>query len=292
MAEGSSEALATGQQMADQKAAENKGCGRKARAPGEREGASGAGRGKRGRRGSFWVRLAHALWGTPTPTHTLCVTAHMRFASPPHMRFGTPPHMRFGAPRTCASKLGHPSRVRDHAHAHAHVLVPTLTCSCPRSRARKEIVENRIQSPKEPEQLWKLFIGGLSFETTDESLRSSSEQWGTLADSVVRKDPNNKRSRGFGFVMYATVEEVDAAMKARPYKVDGRVVEPKRAVSREDSQRPGAHLIVKNIFDIKDLEKESDTPLQVSTEEILDKPRVEQQTKLEAEKLKVQAPKT
>ena len=31
-------------------------------------------------------------------------------------------------------------------------------------------------------------------------------------------------------------------------KVDGRVVEPKRAVSREDSVKPGAHLTVKKIF--------------------------------------------
>lgn len=42
-----------------------------------------------------------------------------------------------------------------------------------------------MQSPKEPEQLRKLFIGGLSFETTDESLRSHFEQWGTLTDCVV-----------------------------------------------------------------------------------------------------------
>ncbi|NXD74549.1 ROA1 protein, partial [Eolophus roseicapillus] len=89
------------------------------------------------------------------------------------------------------------------------------------------------QSPKEPEQLRKLFIGGLSFETTDESLRSHFEQWGTLTDCVVMRDPNTKRSRGFGFVTYSSVEEVDAAMNARPHKVDGRVVEPKRAVSRE-----------------------------------------------------------
>uniref|UniRef100_A0A8I3WP58 RRM domain-containing protein n=1 Tax=Callithrix jacchus TaxID=9483 RepID=A0A8I3WP58_CALJA len=54
--------------------------------------------------------------------------------------------------------------------------------------------------------------------------------------------------QGFGFVTYAAVEEVDAAMNARPHKVDGRVVEPKRAVSREDSQRPGAHLTVKKVF--------------------------------------------
>ncbi|KAM9342725.1 heterogeneous nuclear ribonucleoprotein A1-like [Pholidichthys leucotaenia] len=102
--------------------------------------------------------------------------------------------------------------------------------------------------PREPEQLRKLFIGGLSFETTDESLRAHFEQWGSLTDCVVMRDPNSKRSRGFGFVTYATVSEVDAAMSARPHKVDGRVVEPKRAVSREDSNKPGAHITVKKIF--------------------------------------------
>uniref|UniRef100_A0A4W6FJZ2 Heterogeneous nuclear ribonucleoprotein A1a n=1 Tax=Lates calcarifer TaxID=8187 RepID=A0A4W6FJZ2_LATCA len=102
--------------------------------------------------------------------------------------------------------------------------------------------------PREPEQLRKLFIGGLSFETTDESLRAHFEQWGALTDCVVMRDPNSKRSRGFGFVTYSSVQEVDAAMSARPHKVDGRVVEPKRAVSREDSNRPGAHVTVKKIF--------------------------------------------
>uniref|UniRef100_A0A3B5MMT4 RRM domain-containing protein n=1 Tax=Xiphophorus couchianus TaxID=32473 RepID=A0A3B5MMT4_9TELE len=101
---------------------------------------------------------------------------------------------------------------------------------------------------KEPEQLRKLFIGGLSFETTEESLRAHFEQWGSLTDCVVMRDPNSKRSRGFGFVTYSSVTEVDEAMKARPHKVDGRVVEPKRAVSREDSNKPGAHLTVKKIF--------------------------------------------
>ncbi|XP_038863877.1 heterogeneous nuclear ribonucleoprotein A1-like isoform X4 [Salvelinus namaycush] len=104
------------------------------------------------------------------------------------------------------------------------------------------------EAPREPEQLRKLFIGGLSFETTDESLRAHFEQWGSLTDCVVMRDPANKRSRGFGFVTYAGVNEVDAAMEARPHKVDGRLVEPKRAVSREDSSRPGAHVTVKKIF--------------------------------------------
>ncbi|XP_072435246.1 heterogeneous nuclear ribonucleoprotein A3 isoform X4 [Chiloscyllium punctatum] len=104
------------------------------------------------------------------------------------------------------------------------------------------------QEPKEPEQLRKLFIGGLSFETNEESLKEHFEQWGQLTDCVVMREPQTKRSRGFGFVTYSSVLEVDAAMSARPHKVDGRVVEPKRAVSREDSTKPGAHLTVKKIF--------------------------------------------
>ncbi|KAM6980773.1 heterogeneous nuclear ribonucleoprotein A1-like [Aplochiton taeniatus] len=104
------------------------------------------------------------------------------------------------------------------------------------------------ETPHEPEQLRKLFIGGLSFETTDESLRDYFERWGTLTDCVVMKDPVSKRSRGFGFVTYSSVDEVDASMEARPHKIDGRQVEPKRAVSREDSCRPGAHTTVKKVF--------------------------------------------
>ncbi|XP_069762275.1 heterogeneous nuclear ribonucleoprotein A1-like isoform X2 [Narcine bancroftii] len=126
--------------------------------------------------------------------------------------------------------------------------------SCP-SNGQRGLPESPNQTPKlgatintEPEQLRKLFIGGLSFETTDDSLRNHFEQWGRLTDCVVMRDPTTKRSRGFGFVTYSCVSEVDGTMAARPHKVDGRVVEPKRAVSREDSTRPGAHLTVKKIF--------------------------------------------
>lgn len=41
------------------------------------------------------------------------------------------------------------------------------------------------------------------------------------------------RSRGFGFITYAQAHMVDAAMHARPHKIDGREVESKRAVPRE-----------------------------------------------------------
>uniref|UniRef100_M3YGH6 RRM domain-containing protein n=1 Tax=Mustela putorius furo TaxID=9669 RepID=M3YGH6_MUSPF len=111
---------------------------------------------------------------------------------------------------------------------------------------------SKSESP-EPEQLQKLFFGGVDFERTDESLRGRFEQWGTT-DCVIMRDPTTTGSIGFGFVTGVPVEEVGAAINARPHEVGRRVVEPKKAVLRESSQRPGAHFTVKNIFvgDIKE----------------------------------------
>jgi hypothetical protein len=53
---------------------------------------------------------------------------------------------------------------------------------------------SKLASPKESEQLQKLFIRGLSFEMTYLSLRSHFEQQRTLSDCVVMKGPNTKCS--------------------------------------------------------------------------------------------------
>jgi hypothetical protein len=56
----------------------------------------------------------------------------------------------------------------------------------------------------------KIFVGGLNYATTEETLRTYFQQFGELKDSVVMTFPENKRSRGFGFVEYSTDEQVDA----------------------------------------------------------------------------------
>ncbi|XP_030767308.1 heterogeneous nuclear ribonucleoprotein 87F [Sitophilus oryzae] len=100
----------------------------------------------------------------------------------------------------------------------------------------------------EGEQYRKLFIGGLDFHTTDDSLKSHFEQWGEIVDVVVMKDNITRRSRGFGFITYAKAHMVDDAQAARPHRVDGRVVEPKRAVPRQDIGRPETGATVKKLF--------------------------------------------
>ncbi|GCB60805.1 hypothetical protein scyTo_0006937 [Scyliorhinus torazame] len=98
------------------------------------------------------------------------------------------------------------------------------------------------------EQLCKLFVGGLSFETVEGNLRNHFEEWGKLTDCVVVQDTITRRPRGFGFVTYSSPSEADAAMAARPHVLDGRTVDLKRAVPREDSNKPGFNMKVKKIF--------------------------------------------
>nr|CCA14026.1 heterogeneous nuclear ribonucleoprotein A1 putative [Albugo laibachii Nc14] len=86
-------------------------------------------------------------------------------------------------------------------------------------------------------KLGKIFIGGLSYETTDEKLRSYFGAFGSVTDAVVMKDPISRRSRGFGFITYADPACVDRALAQPSHVLDSRRVEAKRAVPRADNSR-------------------------------------------------------
>lgn len=98
------------------------------------------------------------------------------------------------------------------------------------------------------EQFRKLFIGGLSYDTTEDSLRSYFEKWGNIVDCVVMRDGSTKRSRGFGFVTYDNVDSLNEAQANRPHVIDNKEVESKRATPREDANRPEARMSIKKVF--------------------------------------------
>ena len=57
----------------------------------------------------------------------------------------------------------------------------------------------------------KLFVGGLSWDTTDDGLKQAFDRFGEIAEAKVILDRDTGRSRGFGFV---TFNEADAAQSA------------------------------------------------------------------------------
>ncbi|KER27735.1 hypothetical protein X801_08265 [Opisthorchis viverrini] len=107
---------------------------------------------------------------------------------------------------------------------------------------------NSENNDRRTEQFRKLFIGGLTPQTTETMLKDFYSQWGEIVDVVVMKDSVSHRSRGFGFITYKEPEMVDAAQANRPHEIDGKTVEAKRAMPREDSQTPESHMTVKKLF--------------------------------------------
>lgn len=108
--------------------------------------------------------------------------------------------------------------------------------------------ELRDKHGNEAERFRKLFIGGLSFKSTEDTLKSHFGQWGEILDCIVVRDPRTKRSKGFGFITFRKSHMIDDAQAARPHKIDDRQVETKRAVPKEDSGKPEAQITSKKLF--------------------------------------------
>lgn len=86
----------------------------------------------------------------------------------------------------------------------------------------------------------KLFVGKLSYNTTDDSLRAAFAQFGTVVSAQVIIDRETNRSKGFGFVEMETQEQADAAIKGLDGNdLDGRTIAVNVARPREDRPQGG-----------------------------------------------------
>ena len=84
----------------------------------------------------------------------------------------------------------------------------------------------------------KLFVGNLSFNTTENDLHDAFAAHGTVVEANLMMDRMSGRPRGFGFVTMGTPEEAQKAIEALNGKeIDGRALTVNVARPRED--RPG-----------------------------------------------------
>jgi len=81
----------------------------------------------------------------------------------------------------------------------------------------------------------RLFVGNLSFNTTENDLQDSFEQYGTVADVKIMMDHGTGRSRGFGFITMGSTAEGEAAISGlEAQELDGRKITVNEARPRED----------------------------------------------------------
>lgn len=84
----------------------------------------------------------------------------------------------------------------------------------------------------------RLFVGGLSFTTEEEGLRTAFSKFGEIIDARIVTDRESGRSRGFGFVTFLSEEHADTAkQKMSGQFLDGRVIRVDRATPRPPPPR-------------------------------------------------------
>jgi cold-inducible RNA-binding protein len=86
----------------------------------------------------------------------------------------------------------------------------------------------------------KLYVGNLSFKTTEDELRAAFGQFGTVTDLYVAMDKMTGRPRGFAFITMGTEEEAKAATeKMNGTDLGGRQLTVNEARPKEERSGGG-----------------------------------------------------
>ncbi|XP_034459683.1 RNA-binding protein Musashi homolog 2-like isoform X2 [Hippoglossus hippoglossus] len=93
--------------------------------------------------------------------------------------------------------------------------------------------QTTLGSPTDPlHDPGKMFIGGLSWQTSPDSLTDYFIKFGEIRESMVMRDPTTKRSRGFGFITFADAASVDKVLAQTQHELDSKRIDPKVAFPR------------------------------------------------------------
>jgi cold-inducible RNA-binding protein len=86
----------------------------------------------------------------------------------------------------------------------------------------------------------KLFVGGLSWDTTGDGLRETFAPYGEITESKIITDRDTGRSRGFGFVTFSEDENAQSAIsRMNGSSLDGKILKVNEA--QERSPRGGGY---------------------------------------------------
>lgn len=85
----------------------------------------------------------------------------------------------------------------------------------------------------------KLYVGGISYNTSEDALKDYFSQAGTVESATIITDKISGRSKGFGFVEMAVDEDADKAIEMFNAKeFEGRSLTVNEARPKEDRPRP------------------------------------------------------
>jgi len=86
-------------------------------------------------------------------------------------------------------------------------------------------------------EVGKLFVGGMSWQTTEDTMSSYFSRFGEVEECIVMKDRNTGNPRGFGFIKFKDPECVDQVLSAKPHVLDDKAVDVKPCAPKDVQQK-------------------------------------------------------
>lgn len=101
--------------------------------------------------------------------------------------------------------------------------------------------------PKQSNKTKKIFVGGVSQETSSDEVKAYFGQFGKVEETVMLMDQQTRRHRGFGFVTFENEDVVDRVCEIHFHTIKNKKVECKKAQPKE-AVTPAAQLLQKRLM--------------------------------------------
>ncbi|CAH1175669.1 unnamed protein product [Phaedon cochleariae] len=158
----------------------------------------------------------------------------MLFENPPGKLYAPynvpPPVSVLQPPPLVGTAMGEGNGLIDHHDLHGNVIPINGSHSGSSGRS----TPNNAGDPAPG----KLFVGGLSWQTSSEKLKEYFGMFGNVTDVLIMKDPVTQRSRGFGFITFSEPTSVDNVLKVPIHTLDGKKIDPKHATPKNRPKQP------------------------------------------------------
>lgn len=102
--------------------------------------------------------------------------------------------------------------------------------------------------PRQANKTKKIFVGGVSQDTSADEVKAYFGQFGTVEETVMLMDQQTKRHRGFGFVTFENEDVVDRVCEIHFHTIKNKKVECKKAQPKEAVTPAATQLLQKRIM--------------------------------------------